>query len=410
MSAVKVQSVGKDAMKAQQWSTTRSGRRQLVLGAACLAVSVLTVACGTSSGGGPVGESSAPVTNDASAAAQARDKVADMRAGKEFGAPPSSAPKPQPGKKIWGVAYSLDAPGGREFAEAAKEAGKMFGWDVTVTDSAYTPSTAVDLIRQGIAAGADGLLQYSIDCASTQSALQDAKQAGIKIVAVEGVDCNDAGGTGKPLFDYNVHYQQGEYLKWTVALAVAQAQWAIAATDGHAVGMYLNQTDSAFGPVNTRAFNDELKKCGSCGKPVPVDFVGADIGTTLEQKVATALQQHPDVNVVAVPYDALVSGGVGTAVRQAGRDVKLIAGEGQQATLDGIRAKTVAATLGLVPEWEAYAGMDNLNRLFNGRPGEASGQGFGLVDATNIDQQSAGRSYVPPADFKTAYQKAWGVG
>lgn len=385
------------------------GSRRRSSAVLCLSVSVFTAACGASDRVASPAPAPASATGDTSAVAEARQKVADTRAGKEFESPPASAPKAQPGKKIWGVAYSLDAPGGREFAEAAKEVGKMFGWHVTITDGAYTPSKAVNLIRQAIAADADGLLQYSIDCASTQSALKDAKKAGIKIVALEGVDCNDAGGTGDQLFDYNVPYKHGVYLDWTIALAVAQAQWTIDASDGHAVGMYLNQTDSAFGPINTRAYNDELKKCAGCGEPVPVDFTGADIGTTLQQKVATALLKHPDVDVVAAPYDALVTGGVAAAVRQAGRKVKLIAMEGQEATLDLIRSGAVDATVGLSPEWEAYAGMDNLNRLLNGEAGKPSGLGFGLVDGKNIAQQQADRSYVPPIDFKAAYRKAWGV-
>src|SRR5207244_3512101 len=48
----------------------------------------------------------------------------------------------------------------------------------------------VDGIRQAIAAKADGIILWAVDCAPVKAPLQDAKKAGIPVVGWEAIDCD----------------------------------------------------------------------------------------------------------------------------------------------------------------------------------------------------------------------------
>jgi ribose transport system substrate-binding protein len=54
---------------------------------------------------------------------------------------PTSAPKPQPGKKVWVLLCSQAAEGCQVPAAGAAEAGKMIGWKMTVFDGKGDPAT-----------------------------------------------------------------------------------------------------------------------------------------------------------------------------------------------------------------------------------------------------------------------------
>ena len=149
---------------------------------------------------------------------------------------------------------------------------------------------------------------------------------------------------------------------------------------------------------------------GRDGGRAMTSFIGfADLGSPLQQKVQEALVQHPDANAIAFPADAMLSAGIEAGLRGAGRydDIFIGLGEGDPAVMDKIRNGTLeGAGVGVATDWEAYAAMNNLNRLFQGEEPVSSGIGLQAFDQDNNIPPSG--IYKPPIDFRPAYLSAWG--
>ncbi len=55
-----------------------------------------------------------------------------------------------------------------------------------------------------------------------------------------------------------------------------------------------------------------------------VDFTGAELGPVLQQKVSSALLQHPDANVIKSPFTAATLLGIAPAVVQSGNTAEAV--------------------------------------------------------------------------------------
>ncbi|MEA2330425.1 MAG: ribose transport system substrate-binding protein [Thermoleophilaceae bacterium] len=382
--------------------------RAAALGA--LVLSLAAAGCGGDDDGGgeaDAGGSSAGGTD--AYLATAKQKLEDSYAGKSYKSPPTTAPKPEPGKNVWVIVFGTASSDAAVVAEQSKEIGEMLGWNVTIGDGKFDPSTDANLIRQAVAAKADGIVLYLIDCESVKSALGAAKRANIPVAAIQGIDCDEFNPGAERLYTYNIPYTTGVMVPWSRSIGENQAVWSIVASEGKGKAMYLRQTDEEYGQPIVDAFQKEFEKCSGCEYVGNIDFTGLDFGPNLQQKVGQALIQHPDVNIIAAPYDGVVTAGVAAAVRQSprGDEVMVIGAEGLPENMDLIRnGQGQAAAAGLAPEWEGWAGMDAINRLMHGEPGQPSGIGVGMTDK---EHAPATGGYQPPFDFKAIYKKAWGI-
>jgi ribose transport system substrate-binding protein len=370
---------------------------------AAVALLLTVSACGgsetpTASGATP---SNAAATGDG--VAQADQKLKDLYAGVTFKSPPTDVVGHQTGKSIWVIDLSLAAAEGALVAQAAQEAGASLGWKVTVFDGQFTPSRYLDGVRQAIAAKADGIFLYAIDCAGIKSALQQARTAGIKVAAAESSDC-----PSDKLFDGEVTYTQGPFETWAASAGAAEADWIISKTRGKAQVINLFENDTNSTRAIQRGFIDEMKTCPGCTVVDTVTFTGADIGPALQQKVAQAIVRNPQADVVMAPYDGVMTAGVAAAVRASGRADKLlvVAGGGTSAALDLVRGKK-GETAGYCTSlpWEGYAGVDILNRLFQGKPVASSGIGMQVFDVDNNLPPTGG--WEPAIDFRAVYKQSW---
>lgn len=385
---------------------------------------VVLAACGLSSG------SNSP--NGSTSLSANTQKAIDAAYKGDFGTPPQTAPKPSPGKNIWVVTLSatvIDYHAAGQIIDAAK----LMGWHVTIFDGKFSPDTIVSGLRQAVAAKADGIVLTAVDCASVKAGLQDVKAAHIPVVGVEDLDCNQQVGnngvlqdTGQPgLFSaqplYNlpsggvttfVGFYGGVYGPY-------QAVGMAAGTKGNGKIIALDETDVPFIAVGFDAFNKTLaQSCPACKIVDTIDFVGTDLGPTLQQKVAQALVQHPEANAIYGLYDAPTQD-VATAVIGSGRTNSLfvMGGEGTAPVADLIREnRGVNAGVGYSVTWEAWSALDALNRLFHGEKpvgtpdgaGFPSGMGAQLYDSHH-NMPSKGQRFQGPIDFQAAYRKAWGV-
>ncbi len=385
-----------------------------------VAVAAAVVIAGCSSAGSSTATGSASLTspNAASSApsylAAAEATVRTLLAG-DYGVPPATAPAPARGKSVWylscGESISICAAAGAGVVES----GNLLGWKTTIFDTKSDPSLVVNGVRQAIAARADAIVLYGLTCADAKQPLADARKAGIKIVGIESFDCSQTtqgpvGSTGQPPeFNAQVTYVQGDYAHWIVAYGRAQADWLIARTAGKANVISFIEDDEPAIDQYQAAYLDELRKCSGCSAYV-VHFGLPDFGPGLQQKAQQALLKDPAANGVWVPYDGVITSGVGAAIQSSGRTLAVMGGEGEPANLTLVRegGRQQTAGIGIVPGWEGWSAVDCLIRLFDGRRCVGSGIGLQIYEAGHNVPASGG--YMPPVDFKASYRKAWGLG
>lgn len=234
-------------------------------------------ACGGSGAdSGSGGETSEDVLTEATAAVRANREGQD-------GPLPTTGPAPQAGQNIWVICSTMAAEGCSVPAEGAKEAGEAVGWDVTIVDGKGSPEEYANGINSAIAARADGIILANVDCVNAKSALENAKQAGVKTFAFYAFDCDDpmlASG-GAPLFDAQlllaggITYQEFSEERYSRS----QADYAIASTDGGAKIIEFTETDILIAQHLNLGFEKRIANCGGCEIVKKVPFTLTDLVT-----------------------------------------------------------------------------------------------------------------------------------
>jgi ribose transport system substrate-binding protein len=109
-------------------------------------------------------------------------------------------------------------------------------------------------------------------------------------------------------------------------------------------------------------------------------------------------------------FDVLLLAGVGAGVKASGRggQVKLFGAEGYAPTADLARQGWVAGGVAVPADWQGWAAIDTLNRIFAGQKPVDEGLGFQAWDKTHNLGASGG--YEPKVDYQAAYKKLWGAG
>jgi ribose transport system substrate-binding protein len=328
--------------------------------------------------------------------------------------PPDSASRaPSPGKKVVVISAGQSSLSSSVPSDAAVEAAKVLGWDVSLYDQKLDPTNATALIRQALAAGAHGIILDATDCPLAKQALQEAKAKNVKVVPIFAFDCNDPifGSGGEQLFSGIINYgkKAADIDAFTKSYGADQAAAIIAATDGKAQVVLFNDSEFTVLRYTAEGFKEEMAKCGGCKIVAEVDFKAAELGPNLQQKAQSILLQHPEANAVKIPYTAAALLGISPAVVASGRKDKLyvMGGEGFEPELDLIRTgKGLNAVNIVASDWTGWAAIDTLNSLFLGQPPADSGLGWQLADKDH--NLPASGPFVPAIDFKAAYKKAWG--
>jgi ribose transport system substrate-binding protein len=329
---------------------------------------------------------------------------------------PDTTPRPGvKGKKIVIISAGQSSISSSIPVNAAAEAAKALGWQVTIYDGQLNPANTPNLMSQAIASGADGIVA-NFDCSYAKSQLEQAKAKHIVVVPIYSYDCNDpyAGKAGTPPLWTGYPNYGPEANKNLGAFAekygFAQGQAVIAATGGKAKVVFFNDLQATVLYYTGKGFLDAIKACPGCKVVDNIDFTGLDLGPTLQQRAATAILQHPEANVVKSPFTAATLLSIAPAVQQSGRASKLyvMGGEGFQPELDLMRNHQGVSAVMISPsDWTGWAAIDTMNSLFRHEKPAYSGLGWQLVDPTH--NLPASGPWVPPVDFKAIYKKAWGV-
>ena len=390
-------------------------RPPLVATATALAAMSLLAACGGSSSGSP-DTNVEPSTSTSSSGSTSADNAVLQKVYKGTLQEPDTTSRPAAqGKKIVIISSGQSSISSSIPVNAAEEAAKKLGWQVSVYDAQLNPANDANLMAQAISSGADGIILDAIDCAGVKSQMEQAKAKGIFTVPIYAYDCNDpyAGKGGSPLFSAYINYgpvANKNLGAFAEQYGFAQGQAVIAATGGHANVVFFNDPTVTVLHYTGQGFLNAIKQCSGCKVVANVDFNGLDLGPQLQQKASSVLLQHPEANAVKSPYTAATLLSIAPAVAFSGRasDLYVMGGEGFEPELDLLRNhQGVNAAMISPSDWTGWAAVDTLNSLFRGEKPAFSGLGWQLVDQ-NHNLPSSG-PWQSPIDFKSAYEKAWGV-
>lgn len=377
------------------------------VGVGCLVAVALIAsmaACGESED--DAGASAEGGSGSSSAAAAAEERLEDLYDGADF-VVPKDGPEAQTGKDVLLVNPASTAPTGAAVTTAMGEAADALGWELAVFDGNYSPDQYQEGIREGIARGVDGILMDAIDCPVVKNALQEAQDAGIPVVGMEGADCDELDPSQSSLFAADFTYAQGSLIDWGEAVGAAQADWLIAQTEGDAKVIEFPVVELVVTKAVHDGFIERMESCDSCeveSVELPADLIGPG----LQERVEQTLLQNPDANAVEFPYDDLLTSGAAAAIRASGRypdQLKVIAGTGFPANMELIRQQQGQdAGFGYPYDWQAYAGADLLNRILADAEPVSSGIGVQIYDGEHLPDSEG---YEAPLDFKSAYEEIW---
>ncbi len=321
----------------------------------------------------------------------------------EFGKPSPSSVVPRAGADVWGIVGGYESAGSKIEAEEFKRGAEELGWNATLRDGKFNPSVWLSTLREAVQAHPDAIWLEGIDCGSIEAGLKEAKRAGIPVVASIAQDCDP------PLFSGETDFLIGDNHAFYKAYGESQAIWAIANTDAEAKVLLVYENDLQ----STQEVNDAAKgrfeKCQGCEITGEVTFTGAEFGPPLQQKVEQALLQHPNTAVVDGNYDAAVENGIAAAVRNAGKPLLLLGGEGQPNNVELVREGVQSMGFFYPFGWVGYAALNGIVRLLGGETGVGdSGIGYQVYDAEH-NLPPKGQAYTPPVSYKKLYRELWGL-
>lgn len=325
-----------------------------------------------------------------------------------FKPPVTGGPKATPGKSVYVVTYGLGIAYFAAQTKAVKEAAGKLGWQLNVWDGKFESTEWLAGIRQAVTAKADGIILEGPDCATVKAGLEAAKGAGIPVVAILAFDCNEGEAGGEPLFTWAVTHSEGSIQEYMEAVGEAQANWAIRQTNGEAKILSFEETDALAFRAIQEGFEKGLEKCEGCEVLETVQIVGTDYGPALQQKAQQALLKNPDATIVyPAGAEAPLDGGIAAALRtSASKPISTSANGGPNAG-EYIEQGIAGMTISTAPNWEGWAAMDGLVKLFAGEePPQDTGIGLRLIDEENLDSFAP---YKPPVEFEAAYEESWGV-
>ncbi|WP_188111269.1 sugar ABC transporter substrate-binding protein [Nocardioides antri] len=380
--------------------TIKIHRRSVAALAAVLAGAASLSACGSSS---ESSSGSGPDISTLSQEGQARLELLYEGSGTS---PATEAPKPEAGKDVWFIASGMSLELIAASAQGFEDAAEAVGWNAKVVDGKFQPSLWLTGIEQAIAARADGIVLYALDCAAVRNGLEAAKKARIPVVGVESEDCD-------PSLETVLTYADGDFPEFARQLGADQALWAAASANGKGTIIELRETDAAITLYQSDGVAATLEEeCPDC-KHVTVEFTAPEIGPALQQKVEQAILKNPDAIGMLVPYDDLLVAGVSSAIVSSGRggQIKVISVGGTTAAFDLMRQnRGLNADIVFDPRWEGFAAVDWMNRLLHGETptGESAPTGIGqqLVEQEDVPKEGKVAATV---DYEAIYLESWGV-
>lgn len=316
---------------------------------------------------------------------------------------PTSAPKPEPGKKIAYISNDENNAASHAWGVAIQQAGAKIGWDVTIIDGKATPVGWINAFNQAIALKVDGIIT-SADAASLQEPIGEARAKHIPIVGIHAAAL--PGPNEKLGLFTNIQQDPREIGK-------AQADWIIADSNGKGRVVVTSHNEFAIAETKSRAVEARLKQCPGC---TVLDYVStpiAEVAQRQPQLVISWVQKYGTPLYVTAVADYTLDFQV-PALRSAGVDpaqVKLVGADGQKSAYERIRSgEYQVVTVSEPVEMQAYQAVDEINRAMHGDAPSGFVQAPYLVTPQNVNAEGGDHNaFIPTNGYKQHYLQLWGV-
>jgi ribose transport system substrate-binding protein len=350
-------------------------------------------------------------TMSLSPAARADDAVAQAKAdAARYAGPqtkwegPTSAPKPDPGKSIVFLSGDEQNDISHLYGIYIKQAGEQVGWKVTIIDGKGSPTSWLAGMNQAIALKPNGIAMFA-DAASLKDPIKAGVAQGVSFVGLH------AAGLPGPQPDLNLFVNIQEDPR---EIGKAEAQWAIADSDGKARVVILTHNEYAIAEVKSMATKAAVEKCVGCKVLDYVNSPASEAAQRQPQLTTSWIQRFgPPFYGTSVgdndwdfAVPVLRAGGI------APDQVKLIGADGNRSAYDRIRkgGQYQAVTVSEPIELQAYQAIDELNRAFHGQAPSGFVQPPFLVTKDNIHTEGGDQNtFIPSNDYKKRYLQIWGI-
>jgi len=324
---------------------------------------------------------------------------------------PTSRPAAK-GKKIVVISAGQAASSSSVPSNAAVEAAKALGWTVDLYDAALMPSNYPGLVRQAIAANADGIILDAIDCQTVKQPLQEAKDKKIAIVPIYAFDCNDsaAGGEATGLYSANINFgpKATDPDAFSESYGADQANYIIADTNNQAKVIAIQDSEFTVLHWTLEGFKSSIEHSNGSQIVSTLDVTTQDLTSgQIGPKIQAEILKHPEANWIKSPYTYVTTLGIAPSLGDKAGTLKVMGGEGFKDELDLIRDNKITASNVISSAWVGWAASDTMNSVFNNQPPADSGIGWTMVDKDH--NLPASGDFVPPVDYVAQYKKAWGV-
>lgn len=382
---------------------TRTGSRRKAFGrlgvlGALVTIAMVAAACGSgASGSGDVDDAAV-----AAAVERATQRVEEFSAANSAWQGPTSSPKPLPGVKVALITCDQNAEGCARPARAQQEAAKLLGWKTVLFDGQGNPAKQLAAINAAVDGDFDAIILDLVDTRVTQEGIQRAIKADIPMISVANLN--------------NVPDSIPDVSHDWVLTGELAAEYMIAKSNGHVNALIL--LDNEFEVVKNGEYKgimsvlEDETRCPDC-KTTVRQFQIANLETQPGSHAVAALQQDPTINWVWC-FDACMS-----------RVATQVLASGIQTEAKGIGMNANAQNLQLIKDdqfqvmsvanpyqWEAWAAIDNLNRLLHGEPVVDQHIPVRIFDKSNVGELPADEvasGWNGGIDYQAEFKKLWGV-
>lgn len=371
---------------------SRALRLPLMIGAAAVAVSLVSCSAAVQQGGGDGG----------STGGEAQVIAADMNPDPNpptVWTGPTSSPPAQPGKKVTIVSCINTSPAAHELALGAKEGADALGWESTIVDGKAQTTVQISAIEAAVNAKVDGIITICIDPPTIPTALQAAKDAGIPVVSASAPMLDD------PLIAAFASYPSVGYGKLV-------ADWIIEDSGGKGKVVVIDVPNSAAGTLTQRSMVEQIEaNCPDCEIVEKAEITLADaFSPKLGSLIRTLEQRHGEsMEYLTFPFSGMW-GQAGPAVRDIGRaDLKVATYDGDAVITQACQEGLVQAVASFHLKWNGWAAADQMNRVLAGEePVFDVGIPAYMMTADNC-QGIADAGELVKVDFAAEYEKLWGT-
>jgi ribose transport system substrate-binding protein len=318
---------------------------------------------------------------------------------------PKTGPKAQEGKTIVVLAGDLKNGGILGVTTGVEEAAAAIGWQVKVLDGAGSIGGRTAAFGQAMALKPAGIIINGFDAVEQAPALEQAKAAGIPLVAWHAGPV--IGPDEKTGLFANVSTDAMEVSK-------SAADWAYSDAKGKPGVVIFTDSTYAIAIAKADKMKEEIEKLG--GKVLEyVDTPIAETSQRMPQLTTSLLQKYGDQWTHSLAINDLYFDFMGPSLAAAGKGgtdapINVAAGDGSESAYQRIRAGqfqkvTVAEPLNL----QGWQLVDELNRAFAGQQWSGYLSPLHVVTADNVEfDGGAKNSFDPENGYRDEYKKLWG--